>query len=432
MESYQSEIPGFPDTERQKREMSDYIKQMQKHTRKQKLRDARRKIGPRGYEKKPRVKKVKVSLNDWDNWDDLDDLEYGIHEPIVSKSERERRREVEKTITGTSNGKTFKTAEVGKSDSTPDSSPGTPALVVEASSGICRVELDGKIILCDIRGNIKDAITGYVNPVAVGDWVLINTDGTERGVVEAVLPRHSVLARPYSPDVGKVIDDLEQIVVANVDRLLIVASWREPYLWPALIDRYLIAAQRNQIEAVICINKVDLIQDQVEFKDTTQPYQELGYPLILTSTVTGKGIDDVRLLLQENTTVLAGLSGVGKSSILTAIQPDLNLKTGNVSEHGLFTGQGRHTTTQSSLWKLDNGGVVIDTPGVRTFGVAGIAPAELSSWYPEMVSLTGKCRYGNCTHTSEPDCAVKAAVEDGSISDLRYKNYSQILEELSA
>jgi ribosome biogenesis GTPase len=198
-----------------------------------------------------------------------------------------------------------------------------------------------------------------------------------------------------------------------------------------LIDRYLIAAQRNQIEAVICVNKIDLIKDPQEFRETILPYQQLGIQVIFTSTITGEGIEDIRTMLKESTTVLAGLSGVGKSSILTAVQPDLNLKTGNVSERGLFTGQGRHTTTHSSLWKLTEGGVVIDTPGVRTFGIAGIAPSQLSSWYPEMVTLASRCRYGDCTHTNEPNCAVIAAVNDGRISNLRYKNYTQILEELS-
>jgi ribosome biogenesis GTPase len=406
-----------------------YIKGMQKHTRKQQLRDARRKAGVRSNSKKPRLKKI--SLTDWDDWDDLDEMGFDTYQPILSTSERERRRDIEKVISRGSNGDSRGVAGLQGDESTPDSTHGSSALVVEASSSICRVELDGEIILCDIRGNIKDAITGYVNPVAVGDQVLISTNGTERGVVEAVLPRRSALARPYSPDAGKIIEDLEQIVVANVDRLLIVASWREPYIWPALIDRYLITALRSQIEAVICINKVDLIEDQADFEATIQPYQNLGYQVLLTSTVTGVGIDEVRTFLQDSTTVLAGLSGVGKSSILTSVQPSLNLKTGHVSEHGLFTGQGRHTTTQSSLLKLDNGGVVIDTPGVRTFGVAGIEPAELSSWYPEMVSFAGQCRYGNCTHTNEPDCAIKSAVDDGSISDLRYKNYFQIFEELS-
>jgi len=147
--------------------------------------------------------------------------------------------------------------------------------------------------------------------------------------------------------------------------------------------------------------------------------------------VTGEGIDELNGLLTSDVTVLAGLSGVGKSSLLVAVQPDLDLKVGQVSEHGLFTGQGRHTTTQSSLWKLENGGIVIDTPGVRTFGVAGIPPTELANWYPELIAFADQCRYRNCTHINEPDCAIQAAVEEGSISQLRYKNYIQIFKELA-
>jgi len=402
-----------------------HIKGMKKHARKQQLKNARRKTGVHGKESKPRLKKI--SAVDWEEWDEF---EFDTYQPILSKDEIERRREIERMVNVDHDLDSEK--DVDRNQSVSDASTGQAALVVEAGAGLCRVDLNGEIILCDVRGNVKDAVTRYVNPLAVGDWVLIQKNGNERGVVEAVLPRRSVLARPYSPDVGKVIDNLEQIVVANVDRLLIVASWREPYLWPALIDRYLITAQRNQIEAVICIHKIDLVEDPVEFNDIVQVYQTLGYPLVLSSTVNGVGIDRLRQLLQDTTTVLAGLSGVGKSSILSAIQPGLNLKTGRVSEHGLFTGQGRHTTTQASLWKLANGGMVIDTPGIRSFGIAGIAPNELSNWYPEMIALAGKCRFGNCTHTSEPDCAVKAAVQNGSVSELRYKNYNQILEELSA
>jgi ribosome biogenesis GTPase len=401
-----------------------HIKGMKKHARKQQLRNARRKTGVRGKTSKPRLKKI--SATDWEEWDEI---EFDRYQPILSKDEIERRREIERRVNVDHDLDSGKAVELNQPDS--NSSTEQTALVVEAGAGLCRVDLNGEIILCDIRGNVKDAVTRYVNTLAVGDWVLIQKNGNERGVVEAVLPRRSVLARPYSPDAGKLIDGLEQIVVANVDRLLIVASWREPYIWPALIDRYLIAAQRNQIEAVICIHKIDLMEDPVEFNETIQPYQSLGYQLVLSSTVSGVGIENLRLLLQDSTTVLAGLSGVGKSSILSAVEPDLNLKTGSVSEHGLFTGQGRHTTTQASLWKLANGGIVIDTPGIRSFGIAGIAPNELSNWYPEMNALAGKCRFGNCTHTTEPDCAVIAAVKNGSVSELRYKNYNQILEELS-
>jgi ribosome biogenesis GTPase len=293
------------------------------------------------------------------------------------------------------------------------------------------VDYFGQYLLCDLRGNLKDKDDRYVNPVAVGDWVLVKQDGNHRGIVEAVYPRKSVLTRPYSPDEGKVVEDLFQIVAANVDRLLVVASWREPYIWPALIDRYLISARRNQIEAVICINKIDLVDDWQEIRNLVEVYQNLGYPLILSSVVTKEGLEELERLLGDSTTVLGGLSGVGKSSLLNTIQPDLDLKIGGVSESGLFTGQGRHTTTQSSLWQLENNGIVIDTPGVRSFGLAGLPPSSLAGFYPEMDRYIQDCRFSNCSHIIEPGCAIKNAVDKGQISKLRYKNYTQLHEELS-
>ena len=406
-----------------------HIKEMEKHTRKQKLRDARRKTGRKNLHKKPRLKKILIN-----EWDELDELELGSFTPIMPLGSSERRRENEKKA---SNEETKAERPNGrnpvlhKTASGNTKIPGARCLVVEATSSMCRVDYEGQTILCELRGNVKSAVTGFVNPVAVGDWVIVNYNGSGRGVVESVLPRNSVLVRPYSPDQGKIVEDLFQIVVANVDRLLIVASWREPYIWPALIDRYLISAQRNHIEPVVCINKIDLVEDRKAFLEIIQVYKGLDFPVILSSAVSSEGIDELRDILQDGTTVLAGLSGVGKSSLLTSIQPDLDLKTGKVSESGLFTGQGRHTTTQTSLWKLENGGIVIDTPGVRSFGIAGIQPTSLARWYPEMIPHLQGCRFSDCSHLNEPGCAIKAAVDLGDVSQLRYKNYTQLYEEIT-
>jgi ribosome biogenesis GTPase len=386
---------------------------MNKHARKQRLRDARRKSGSNNKTKKPRRK-------DWilDSPDAWEHDDYQTNERILPRGEHERRRKLE-TLAFGERPKKQEPAPLMAADTA------TTGLVVEVSSGLCRVEVGSEIIICSLRGNIKTRETGYSNPVAVGDRVTISRHGGKSGVVERVLPRRSVLARPH----GRILS-LRQIVVANVDQVLIVASWREPYIWPELIDRYLIAAQRNDLESIICINKIDLIEDQATFDATLQPYKSLGYRILQTSIVSGEGIAELRALLGNCATVLAGLSGVGKSSLLTAVQPGLDLRTRQVAERGIFTGQGRHTTTQSSLWKLENDGIVIDTPGIRIFGIAGITQPELASWYPEIATHARNCRYTDCTHIAEPGCTVKDAVKAGEVSELRYTNYCAIRETL--
>ena len=393
--------------------MTTTIEKMQKGARKRQLRDARRKSVKKTSTKKPRRK-------DWvsDSHDSWDEDDYQTEERILARGENERRRNLEAQVfheTPLSSGIA--------SDMEADSAQA--GLVVEVSSGLCRVEIDGNTLVCTLRGNLQTHETGYSNLIAVGDRVIISQEGDEKGVVESVLPRHSILARAH----GKILN-LQQIVVANVDQVLIVASWREPYIWPKLIDHYLIAAQRNHLKAIICINKIDLIENRNEFDEIVQPYTKLGYRTLLASTVTGEGIDELRSLLKESTTVLAGLSGVGKSSLLTAVQPSLDLRTGSVAESVRFRGQGQHTTTQSSLWKLENGGIVIDTPGIRDFGLVGVIQSELANWYPEMRAFSGQCRYTDCAHLNEPNCAIKNAVEVGDISPIRYKNYLAIMDEL--
>jgi len=220
---------------------------------------------------------------------------------------------------------------------------------------------------------------------------------------------------------------LQQVIVANADQLLIVASWREPAVWLELIDRYLIAAERHNLSPVICVNKVDLAKDEAICRAELRPYVDLGYRVLFTSALTGAGVDELRDLLCDKTTVLAGLSGVGKSSLLTAVQPGLKLLTGNVSD----SGQGRHTTTQVTLLKLSLGGFVVDTPGIREFGVSGLEKSELARFYPEIAAMAGECRFGNCSHIAEPDCAVRAAVRQGRVSAARYHNYQKIYVTLS-
>jgi ribosome biogenesis GTPase len=282
--------------------------------------------------------------------------------------------------------------------------------------------MQGQDLLCGLRGSLSAQETGFTNVVAVGDHVIVSPDGAGRGVVEAVLPRRSVLARP---DVFA--SHLQQVIVANADQLLIVASWREPAVWLELIDRYLIAAERHNLLPVICVNKVDLAEDEDICRAKLRPYVDLGYRVLFTSALTGAGVDELRDLLRDKTTVLAGLSGVGKSSLLAAVQPGLRLRTADVSD----SGEGRHTTTQVTLLKLDPGGFVVDTPCIREFGVSGLEKGELIRFYPEIAAVAGECHFGNCSHIAEPDCAVREAVRQGRVPEARYHSYQKIYVTLS-
>jgi ribosome biogenesis GTPase len=241
-------------------------------------------------------------------------------------------------------------------------------------------------------------------------------------VIEHIHPRRTVLARP---DV--IHPDRSQIIVANVDQTLVVSSWEEPTLWLELLDRYLVAAAAGQMTPLICLNKVDLALDIEHCIEEMAIYQDLGYTVLLTSVETGQGIDELRAHLVNKRTVLTGRSGVGKSSLLQAVQPDLELKVAEVSA---FSGEGRHTTTQVSLLKLHEGGYVVDTPGIRELGLITVHRHELVLYFPEIAALVGECRFNDCLHTHEPGCAVIDAVENGEIAWTRYESYQAIYESL--
>jgi ribosome biogenesis GTPase len=295
--------------------------------------------------------------------------------------------------------------------------------VVEVNAALCHVQLDGRTALCTVRNSLRTTDRRFTNVVAVGDEVTVSVNGDERGIVEAVSPRRSALARP---DVFYA--HLQQVIVANVDQLLIVASWREPALWPELLDRYLIAAERNSLAPIICVNKVDLADFNGEPQAVLAPYLALGYRVLFTSARTGAGLPDLRQALHNRTTALAGLSGVGKSSLLAMAEPGLNLRVAEVSTRHH---EGRHTTSQVTLHPLSAGGFVVDTPGIREFGLSGLRRGDLTRHYAEIGSLAEGCRFPNCSHTREPDCAVRAAVRAGQVAAMRYDSYKKIYHSLA-
>ena len=366
---------------------------------------------------KPNRKPKTRERRDWAS-EDPDEVGAPQSERIMPPGERERRRA---NLTAA----LAKIAEDAKAATAP--SPwvevsGRRCIVVEVGSNLCRVDLDGQSLLCRLRGSLSAQETGFTNVVAVGDEVVVAQDGAERGTVEAVLPRRCVLARPdvFYPH-------LQQVIVANADQLLIVASWREPAIWLELIDRYLITAERYRLLPLICVNKTDLAEDAAVCRQTMQPYLDLGYRVIFTSAFSGEGIGELRQLLCGQTTVLAGLSGVGKSSLLMAVQPGLQLRIAAVSQ---VHHEGRHTTAQVHLLKLAMGGFVADTPGIREFGLSGLRRGELASFYPEIVAAARGCRFSDCAHMQEAGCALPDAVQQGRVAATRYHSYQKIYHTL--
>jgi ribosome biogenesis GTPase len=294
-------------------------------------------------------------------------------------------------------------------------------IVIRVSTSRYHVDLGNAVVLCGIRGSLSATETGYTNIVAVGDHVLVSLE-LEEGIIERVLPRRAVLARH---DVLN--PDLSQVIVANVDQVLIVAAWEEPTVWLELIDRYLIAAEQGNMQPLICLNKIDLALDEADCHAEMEIYERLGYTVLFTSLVTGQGIAELKNHLVGHETVLAGLSGVGKSSLLMAVQPDLQLKIAEVSD---YSGEGKHTTTQVSLLQLEDGGYVVDTPGIRELGLITVHRHELVLYYPEIAAWVGECRFNDCSHTHEPGCAVIDAVERGEIPLPRYESYLSIYDSL--
>ncbi len=329
--------------------------------------------------------------------------------------ENDRRRALENAVLGV-NG-----LGLGSHSRSP-TAVGESGTAVSVSRGQCVVELNGVRLKCRIRGKLTAAETSFTNAVAVGDEVEVSHNGSDGGIVEEVMPRTSLLTRPEVSH-----GNLRQVIVANVDQVLIVSSWMEPRFWPELVDRCIIASQRSCITPVVCINKVDLAVDVMEIRDILQLYEILGLRVITTSAVTGEGIGMLRDVLRDKKTALTGMSGTGKSSLISATQPGLNLRTTHVSK----SGEGRHTTTQSTMFGLGFGGFVVDTPGIREFGLSGLRRHELAAYYPEIASLALMCRFNNCSHVEEPECAVKEGLTNGKVHLSRYHSFRAIRGALS-
>jgi ribosome biogenesis GTPase len=289
--------------------------------------------------------------------------------------------------------------------------------VLKAHGLTSTVETEGGVLYqCATRRLLKTLSTDQRHVVAAGDLVLFRTSGPNEGIIERIEPRHGVLSRTSKRR--------QHIIVANVDQLLIISSAAEPYLKPNLIDRYLVHAERSGIQAVICINKVDLVEAE-SLSPIVGAYSQMGYPVLLVSARTGLNLDRMRRQLAGRQSVVSGQSGVGKSSLLNAIEPGLAQRVRAVSSESQ---KGRHTTTTAEVLRLAGGGYVVDTPGLRQFQLWDVVPEEVAAFYRDLRPFVSRCRFPDCTHTHEDHCAVKDAVADGWLDARRYESYCQLCE----
>lgn len=266
----------------------------------------------------------------------------------------------------------------------------------------------------------------HVDPIAIGDRVRFTDAGPERGMITEILPRLSKLSRPATVPGQRVF---EQVIVSNADLVVPVFSAASPTPKWGLLDRYLVTAEAAELPALILITKLDLLNGNHKLDAELEVYRRIGYPIHMVSSHTGEGIEELKEFLHGKTSVLIGKSGVGKTSLLNAIQPGLGLRIKEVSKGEL--GKGRHTTTHLEMFDLDFGGRLVDTPGMREFGLWDISPDELAYLFPEMADMVGGCKFGlSCRHDSEPGCAIRRAVVDGAISPHRYKSYMNLRSEL--
>ena len=278
------------------------------------------------------------------------------------------------------------------------------------------VQIDsGKLFSCTVRRVVRTMSRDGRNAVVAGDHVLLTEVGKTEGVIERVKPRKGTLTRVSRSEA--------HVIVANVDQAVIVASVNEPVLKPGLIDRFLCSTEKGNIRGIICLNKIDL-GNRVQLQRIAGQYARLGCEVVMTNALTGDGIDELKRLLVGKETVFTGQSGVGKSSLLNAVQPSLGQLTSSISGEN---NKGRHTTRVTELIALESGGWVVDTPGIRQLQLWDVRVEEVEGLFVEFRPFVTRCRYPNCSHTHESNCGILDAVESGMISPLRYQSYLRLI-----
>jgi len=313
-----------------------------------------------------------------------------------------------------------KSIEKGKISSKRDLELAKGRILEVRSNYVCLVKIGNEEVTCSLGGRFKQVNFETKSIVAAGDYVNVDVSGDFR--IEEILDRTNTLSRFSDNDF-----QTEIIIASNVDQVIITSSYKDPQLNLGLIDRYICAARINNIIPVICINKIDLAESLDVVKQAGSFYEKLGFNVVYTSTKSGEGIEDLRELLKDKDSVFSGHSGAGKSSLLNMLQPGFDLRTAEISD---YHKKGVHTTTRSRLLEWDFGGYLVDTPGIKTFGLHRNDKEKLKDIFPGMSALAGGCKFFNCTHSHEIKCGVKKAVEDGTYSLARYESYLRILDSL--
>ena len=293
------------------------------------------------------------------------------------------------------------------------------ATVVRATGSWYDVLHDGAMLRCRLRGKLRLKGVRSTNPVVVGDEAVCEADGGDCVIVDIVPRRNYVIRRASN------LSKESHIIAANVDQALLMVTLRSPETPKEFADRFLVTCEAYKVPAAILLSKIDL-QDAEAVAEFRAVYEGAGYRVLEVSAKEGRGVEEVRELLAGRTTLVSGNSGVGKSTLIQTIDPSLDIRTGEISDSHH---KGRHTTTFSTMYPLAEGGAVIDTPGIKGFGLLDIDDAELWHYFPEMMRVAPGCRFYNCTHTHEPGCAVVEAVKAGEIAWSRYESYLKILDD---
>lgn len=284
---------------------------------------------------------------------------------------------------------------------------------------------EGKTVQARILGKFRLEGMKLTNPIGVGDKVRLKYDQTgEELLISEILPRENYVVR-QSP---RKKHDLH-LLASNIDQAIVIVTLKEPNLKQGFIDRFILMTEPHNIPTIILFNKADLYDedDLIMYAALEEIYSDIGYQVMLTSAINGYGIEELRSVLKDKTTLIGGQSGVGKTSLLNALQPGLSLKTTELSD---YTGKGVHTTTFAEMHMLDFGGRVIDIPGIKTLSFNNLEPMDVAHNFREFFTLSPQCKFPNCTHRNEPKCAVKEALENGEVSELRYLNYLAIMDEV--